>query len=114
MADIMKQILAKPIQLSDQECTELKAKTEKLAALLHTGSLEDRSDAAASLVSLTRHNDCYTKLIIAEGGIGPLFTAGEQVSRETLDFFTRAKQVKRIEISDQHSLATQKKYLYAL
>ncbi|KAL0771175.1 hypothetical protein Bca101_036326 [Brassica carinata] len=73
MADIMKQILAKPIQLSDQ------AKTEKLAALLHTGSLEDRSDAAASLVSLTRHNDCYTKLIIAEGGIGPLFTAGEQV-----------------------------------
>ncbi|CAN6826701.1 unnamed protein product [Brassica oleracea] len=100
MADIMKQILAKPIQLSDQqECTELKAKTEKLAALLHTGSLEDRSDAAASLVSLTRHNDCYTKLIIAEGGIGPLFTAGEQV---ITDFFTRAKQVKRIEISDQH------------
>lgn len=53
-------------------------------ALLHTGSLEDRSDAAASLVSLTHHNDCYIKLIIAEGGIGPLFTAGEQVSRETL------------------------------
>ncbi|XP_019098711.1 PREDICTED: uncharacterized protein LOC109132012, partial [Camelina sativa] len=47
MADIVKQILAKPIQLSDQvvkaadeassfkqECAELKAKTEKLAALL--------------------------------------------------------------------------------
>lgn len=47
MADIVKQILAKPIQLSDQvvkaadeasafkqECAEVKAKTEKLAGLL--------------------------------------------------------------------------------
>lgn len=47
MADIVKQILAKPIQLADQvtkaadeassskqECSELKSKTEKLAALL--------------------------------------------------------------------------------
>ncbi|KAJ0234379.1 Armadillo repeat only 2 [Hirschfeldia incana] len=41
-------------------------------ALLHTGSLEDRSDAAASLVSLARDNDRYTKLIIEEGGVGPL------------------------------------------
>ncbi|XP_059440255.1 uncharacterized protein LOC132172715 [Corylus avellana] len=41
-------------------------------AILYTGSLEDRSDAAASLVSLARDNDRYGKLIIEEGGIGPL------------------------------------------
>lgn len=41
-------------------------------AILHTGSLEDRSDAAASLVSLARDNDRYTKLIIEEGGVVPL------------------------------------------
>ena len=49
-------------------------------ALLHTGPLEDRSNAATSLVSLARDSDRYTKLIIAEGGIGPLLIAGEQVS----------------------------------
>ncbi|KAI4314749.1 hypothetical protein L6164_027626 [Bauhinia variegata] len=41
-------------------------------AILHTGSLEDRSDAAASLVTLARDNDRYGKLIIEEGGVGPL------------------------------------------
>lgn len=41
-------------------------------AILFTGSLEDRSDAAGSLVSLARDNDRYGKLIIEEGGIGPL------------------------------------------
>ncbi|GAA0159652.1 hypothetical protein LIER_16376 [Lithospermum erythrorhizon] len=41
-------------------------------ALLFTGSLDDRSDAAASLVSLARDNDRYGKLIIEEGGVGPL------------------------------------------
>lgn len=41
-------------------------------AILSTGSLEDRSDAAASLVSLARDNDRYGKLIIEEGGVGPL------------------------------------------
>uniref|UniRef100_A0A1J3GT86 DUF7792 domain-containing protein n=1 Tax=Noccaea caerulescens TaxID=107243 RepID=A0A1J3GT86_NOCCA len=41
-------------------------------AILYTGSLEDRSDAAASLVSLARDNDRYTKLIIEEGGVLPL------------------------------------------
>ncbi|RWR92303.1 Armadillo repeat only 2 [Cinnamomum micranthum f. kanehirae] len=41
-------------------------------ATLHTGSLDNRSDAAASLVSLARDNDRYGKLIIEEGGIGPL------------------------------------------
>ncbi|EXC35349.1 Vacuolar protein 8 [Morus notabilis] len=41
-------------------------------AILFTGSLEGRSDAAASLVSLARDNDRYGKLIIEEGGVGPL------------------------------------------
>ncbi|PIA43979.1 hypothetical protein AQUCO_01800207v1 [Aquilegia coerulea] len=41
-------------------------------AILYTGGLDDRSDAAASLVSLARDNDRYGKLIIEEGGIGPL------------------------------------------
>lgn len=41
-------------------------------ATLYTGSLEDRSDAAASLVSLACDNDRYGKLIIEEGGVGPL------------------------------------------
>ncbi|CAA3013396.1 uncharacterized protein LOC111408936 [Olea europaea var. sylvestris] len=41
-------------------------------AILYTGSLEVRSDAAASLVSLARDNDRYGKLIIEEGGVGPL------------------------------------------
>ncbi|KAL2497579.1 armadillo repeat only 2 [Abeliophyllum distichum] len=41
-------------------------------AILFTGSLDDRSDAAASLVSLARDNGRYGKLIIEEGGVGPL------------------------------------------
>ncbi|KAK0605305.1 hypothetical protein LWI29_025228 [Acer saccharum] len=41
-------------------------------AILFTGSLDDRSDAAANLVSLARDNDRYGKLIMEEGGVGPL------------------------------------------
>ncbi|GMH25169.1 hypothetical protein Nepgr_027012 [Nepenthes gracilis] len=41
-------------------------------AILYTGSLDDKADAAASLVSLARDNDRYGKLIIEEGGVGPL------------------------------------------
>ncbi|XP_027361682.1 uncharacterized protein LOC113869522 [Abrus precatorius] len=41
-------------------------------AILYTGSPEDRSDAAASLVSLASSSDRYGKLIIEEGGVGPL------------------------------------------
>ncbi|PHT97820.1 hypothetical protein BC332_33254 [Capsicum chinense] len=41
-------------------------------AILCTGSLDEKSDAAASLVSLARDNDRYGKLIIEEGGVGPL------------------------------------------
>lgn len=41
-------------------------------AILFTGAPDGRSDAAASLVSLARDNDRYGKLIIEEGGVGPL------------------------------------------
>ncbi|KAJ0096855.1 hypothetical protein Patl1_29087 [Pistacia atlantica] len=41
-------------------------------AILYTGSLDNKSDAAASLVSLARDNDRYGKLIIEEGGVGAL------------------------------------------
>ncbi|XP_047337218.1 uncharacterized protein LOC124940726 [Impatiens glandulifera] len=41
-------------------------------AILYTGSPENRSDSAASLVSLARDNDRYGKLIIEEGGVVPL------------------------------------------
>ncbi|OVA19643.1 Armadillo [Macleaya cordata] len=44
---------------------------EQIATLCN-GSIDDRSDAAASLVSLARDNDRYGKLIIEEGGVGPL------------------------------------------
>ncbi|CBI37899.3 unnamed protein product, partial [Vitis vinifera] len=172
MADIVKQILTRPIQLAEQvskaaegansfkqDCLELKSKTDKLAALalvikcranglmkrvftiipaaafrktslqlensigdvswllrvsasaddrddeylglppiaanepilcliweqiaiLHTGSLEDRSDAAVSLVSLARDNDRYGKLIIEEGGVPPLLKLAKEGKME--------------------------------
>ncbi|CAH9064962.1 unnamed protein product [Cuscuta europaea] len=41
-------------------------------AILHTGSPDDKADAAASLVSLARDNDRYGTLIMEEGGVGPL------------------------------------------
>ncbi|KAL3844985.1 hypothetical protein ACJIZ3_002388 [Penstemon smallii] len=45
---------------------------EQIAILYTSGSVDERSDAAASLVSLARDNDRYGKLIIEEGGVGPL------------------------------------------
>ncbi|KAJ1411668.1 Armadillo-type fold [Sesbania bispinosa] len=45
---------------------------EQVAILLSGCSSEERSDAAASLVSLARDNDRYGKLIIEEGGVPPL------------------------------------------
>lgn len=45
---------------------------EQIATLHNGGSPDERSDAAASLVSLARDNDRYGKLILEEGGIGPL------------------------------------------
>ncbi|XP_021773856.1 uncharacterized protein LOC110737814 [Chenopodium quinoa] len=47
-------------------------------ANLSTGSLDDRSDAAASLVSLARDNERYGKLIIEEGGVGPLLKLAKE------------------------------------
>ncbi|KAF0924434.1 hypothetical protein E2562_010096 [Oryza meyeriana var. granulata] len=41
-------------------------------AVLYTGNLDARADAAASLVSLARDNDRYSKLIIEEDGVPPL------------------------------------------
>lgn len=41
-------------------------------AILYTGNVDDRSDAANSLVSLASDNFRYGKLIIEEGGVGPL------------------------------------------
>ncbi|OIV94846.1 hypothetical protein TanjilG_22043 [Lupinus angustifolius] len=41
-------------------------------AVLYTGSPEDRSDAAAIIVSTIRGNERYASLIIEEGGVGPL------------------------------------------
>jgi len=41
-------------------------------SILRTGSQEDRSDAAASLVSLAHESDRYGEMIIEEGGVGPL------------------------------------------
>ncbi|KAI4299879.1 hypothetical protein L6164_033300 [Bauhinia variegata] len=45
---------------------------EQVAILLSGCPSEERSDAAASLVSLARDNDRYGKLIIEEGGVPPL------------------------------------------
>lgn len=45
---------------------------EQVAILLSGCSIDERSDAAASLVSLARDNDRYGKLIIEEGGVPPL------------------------------------------
>ncbi|XP_021900434.1 uncharacterized protein LOC110816519 [Carica papaya] len=47
-------------------------------AILCTGSLDERSDAAASLVSLARDNDRYGKLIIEEGGVPPLLKLAKE------------------------------------
>ncbi|XP_035542846.1 uncharacterized protein LOC118345298, partial [Juglans regia] len=59
-------------------------------AILSTGSLEDRSDAAASLVSLARDNDRYGKLIIEEGGVGPLLKLIKEGKQEGQENAARA------------------------
>ncbi|KAH9611346.1 hypothetical protein KSS87_004599 [Heliosperma pusillum] len=41
-------------------------------AIVSMGPIDDRADAAASLASLARDNARYGKLIIEEGGVGPL------------------------------------------
>ncbi|OMO84688.1 Armadillo [Corchorus olitorius] len=59
-------------------------------AILYTGSLDDRSDAAASLVSLARDNDRYGKLIIEEGGVGPLLKLVKEGKMEGQENAARA------------------------
>ncbi|XP_009626171.1 uncharacterized protein LOC107816433 [Nicotiana tabacum] len=59
-------------------------------AILCTGSLEDRSDAAASLVSLARDNERYGKLIIEEGGVAPLLKLAKEGRMEGQENASRA------------------------
>ncbi|XP_061343686.1 uncharacterized protein LOC133289707 [Gastrolobium bilobum] len=59
-------------------------------AILYTGSPEDRSDAAASLVSLARGSDRYGKLIIEEGGVGPLLKLMKEGKMEGQENAARA------------------------
>ncbi|OWM68195.1 uncharacterized protein LOC116211470 [Punica granatum] len=59
-------------------------------ATLHTGSQEDRSDAANSLVSLARDNDRNGKLIIEEGGVGPLLKLAKEGKEEGQENAVRA------------------------
>ncbi|CAA3002651.1 uncharacterized protein LOC111368136 [Olea europaea var. sylvestris] len=59
-------------------------------AILCSGSLEERSDAAASLVSLARDNDRYGKLIIEEGGVAPLLKLAKEGRMEAQENAARA------------------------
>uniref|UniRef100_A0A7N0UXQ3 DUF7792 domain-containing protein n=1 Tax=Kalanchoe fedtschenkoi TaxID=63787 RepID=A0A7N0UXQ3_KALFE len=59
-------------------------------AILYTGSLDDRCDAAASLVSLARDNERYGKLIIEEGGIPPLLKLAKEGKQEGQENAARA------------------------
>ncbi|XVE87436.1 hypothetical protein DITRI_Ditri18aG0117200 [Diplodiscus trichospermus] len=59
-------------------------------AILYTGSLDARSDAAASLVSLARDNDRYGKLIIEEGGVGPLLKLVKEGKTEGQEYAAKA------------------------
>ncbi|XP_044491072.1 uncharacterized protein LOC123215079 [Mangifera indica] len=59
-------------------------------SILHTGSLEEKSDGAASLVSLARDNDRYGKLIIEEGGVPPLLKLAKEGGKEGQENAVRA------------------------
>ncbi|XP_044508170.1 uncharacterized protein LOC123227441 [Mangifera indica] len=59
-------------------------------SILHTGTLEEKSDGAASLVSLARDNDRYGKLIIEEGGVPPLLKLAKEGGKEGQENAARA------------------------
>ncbi|XVF00904.1 hypothetical protein REPUB_Repub04eG0042000 [Reevesia pubescens] len=59
-------------------------------AILYTGSLAERSDASASLVSLARDNDRYGNLIIEEGGVPPLLKLAKEGKPEGQENAARA------------------------
>ncbi|XVE67131.1 hypothetical protein DITRI_Ditri08aG0136000 [Diplodiscus trichospermus] len=59
-------------------------------AILYRGSLDERSDASASLASLARDNDRYGKLIIEEGGVPPLLKLAKEGKPEGQENAARA------------------------
>ncbi|KAL8091490.1 uncharacterized protein LOC141692690 [Apium graveolens] len=59
-------------------------------AILYSRTLDDRCDAAASLVSLARDNDRYGKLIIEEGGVIPLLKLVKEGKSEGQENAVRA------------------------
>ncbi|KAI3717380.1 hypothetical protein L1987_68963 [Smallanthus sonchifolius] len=59
-------------------------------AILCCGTVEDRADAAASLVSLARDNDRYGRLIIEEGGVPPLLKLAKEGRMEGQESAIRA------------------------
>ncbi|KAG6397576.1 hypothetical protein SASPL_143745 [Salvia splendens] len=59
-------------------------------ATLCAGSVDARADAAASLVSLAGDNDRYGKLIIEEGGVGPLLKLIKEGKQEGQESAARA------------------------
>ncbi|CDP11318.1 unnamed protein product [Coffea canephora] len=59
-------------------------------AILCSGTLEERADAATSLVSLARDNDRYGKLIIEEGGVAPLLKLAKEGRMEGQENAARA------------------------
>ncbi|CAL5191692.1 unnamed protein product [Lathyrus oleraceus] len=68
----------------------------ELIASLCTGSLEDRSDAAACLVSLAHESDRYGKMIIEEGGVGPLLKLMEEGNSEGQNNAARAIRLLKV------------------
>ncbi|KAL6524397.1 hypothetical protein OROHE_016068 [Orobanche hederae] len=59
-------------------------------AILCSGTIEERTDAAASLVSLARDNDRYGSLIIEEGGVPPLLKLAKEGRMEGQENAARA------------------------
>ncbi|XP_076909450.1 uncharacterized protein LOC143566709 [Bidens hawaiensis] len=59
-------------------------------AILCCGTLDDRADAAASLVSLARDNERYGRLIIEEGGVPPLLKLAKEGRMEGQESAVRA------------------------
>uniref|UniRef100_A0A5B6ZPF8 DUF7792 domain-containing protein n=1 Tax=Davidia involucrata TaxID=16924 RepID=A0A5B6ZPF8_DAVIN len=63
---------------------------EQIAILCSGSTVEERSDAAASLVSLARDNDRYGSLIIEEGGVAPLLKLAKEGRMEGQENAARA------------------------
>lgn len=59
-------------------------------AILCSGNIEEKADAAASLVSLARDNDRYVSLIIEESGVTPLLKLAKEGRMEGQENAARA------------------------